>query len=128
MPVEIQELHIKTTVSPREALARIIAVASGGQAGINTAARGVMKLSGISEGKTLLKRITEKFTLFNESGTPVRAVSKRVNAYPIKWKGPLQQGSSNSAQFNPNEFALSKTHSWTEAKSRQFVLACLGTK
>ena len=122
MPLEIRELNIRTTVSPRELLSRIINTAKRGPAGVNAAARGIKKLAATEEGAMLLKEMTQKFTLFNKSGTPMRAVA---GAWPAKWTAPTQK-SDSAAVFNPHEFTLNKATRWSEAKALAFVKACIG--
>lgn len=122
MPIEIRELNIKAEVPPRELLGRIIKTASSGQAGMNQAIRGVQKLAATEEGMRLLKQLIQQFTIFNPSGTPVRALYS--NAWPAKFKGPGFK-SDRSAKFNPNEFSIKKKNNWTTAKAAQFVNACL---
>jgi hypothetical protein len=123
MPIEIRELNIRAEVSPRQMLTRIVSTAFRGPAGVNAAVRGVRKLAATEEGAELLKEMTEKFTLFNGSGTPVRA--GLFQAWPAKWKGFTLDG-KGSGSINPHEFSFTGATRLTEAKALAFVKACIG--
>jgi hypothetical protein len=105
-------------------LNRIIVTAGRGPAGMNAATRGVKKLAASDEGVRLLEQIVQKFTLFNSSGTPLRASWNLPGNSSPQLKSS-QQGAGGTAKFNPTEYTISKSMVWSDKKAEAFVRACL---